>query len=193
MRSAEQRELLVMAPNDPKPQTSDRLVQIRLALIEAGHTYHGLYVAVHRAHKEAPGIWKIQDCTRILTAILAARSFSWHVVGITDAALKIFAEQQFRNKSRSGITRAHLKPRNETVRALFAKDEPLNESDFWRTWLEADKTVLCARGENKTPVPPYRDIENANCELFTSTPMGWRHGRREQEYLQTLFERGLRG
>ena len=111
-----------MAPHDlPKPQPPGGVVEIDAAQIkiEAGQTYHYLYSAVHRAHKEAPEIWTIQECTRIMTSIMAAKPFSWRVVGITEAALKKFSEFNFRYKSGAGITRAHLKPRIETVRTCW--------------------------------------------------------------------------
>ena len=139
-----------MAPHDlPKQQLPGGVVGIDAAQIkiEAGHTYHYLYSAVHRAHKEAPEIWTIQECTRIMTSIMAAKPFSWRVVGITEAALKKFSEFDFRYKSGAGITRAHLKPRIETVRTLLAPSEPLSEVEFLNI---NDTTVLCVSGENKT-------------------------------------------
>ena len=159
--------------------------------IEAGHTYHYLYLAVHRAHKEAPEIWTVQECTRILTSIMAAKPFSWRVVGITEAALKKFSEFNFRYKSKAGLTRAHLVPRIVTVGTLLAPSEPFNESEFLKIWLQNDKTVLCALGENKTSLPDFIPFENADGELFSCHRVlaGWRHHRREQEFLKNLFER----
>jgi hypothetical protein len=58
--------------------------------IEGAHTYHSLYLAVHAAHAEAPHIWTVSHCTRLLTSIMSAKPFAWHVVGVTKAALKKF-------------------------------------------------------------------------------------------------------
>ena len=187
-----------MAPHDlPKQQLPGGVVGIDAAQIkiEAGQTYHYLYSAVHRAHKEAPDVWTIQECTRIMTSIMAAKSFSWRVVGITEAALKKFSEFNFRYKSGAGITRAHLKPRIETVRTLLAPSEPLSEVEFLNIWLQNDRTVLCVSGENKTTVPKFIALENPDGELFSCHRVlaGWRHRRREQDHLRNLFDRGPRG
>src|SRR4051812_30309347 len=100
--------------------------------IDANHTYHNLYVAVHRAHKEAPEVWTVPGCTRILTSIMAAKRFSWRVVGITQTALQRFSEIDFRYKSGLGFTRAHIVPRIEPVRALLVPSEPLSQGEFWK-------------------------------------------------------------
>lgn len=159
--------------------------------IEASHTYHALYLAVHRAHKEAPEIWTDHESNRILTSIMAAKPFSWRVVGITKAALIKFSELNFRYKSKMGITRAHLTARIMTVRKLLEPSEPFNESDFLNTWLQNDTTVFCASGENKASMPNYIEFENADGELFSCHRKlaGWHHRRREQDFLRTLFER----
>jgi hypothetical protein len=83
--------------------------------------------------------------------------------------------------------------RKDTAQILMAPSEPYNESEFLKIWLENDKTVLCVRGENKTPVPPWVDIENPDGELFQSTHVGYRHGPREQAHLIKLHERRRRG
>ena len=157
--------------------------------IEAGHTYHYLYSAVHRAHKEAPEIWTVPECTRVLTSIMAAKAFSWRVVGITEAALKKFSEFDFRYRTGIGITRAHLKPRIETVRMVLAPREPLSENEFLDIWLSNDRTVLCVKGENKATVPEFIAFDNTTGELFSCHRVlaGWRHLRRERDYLRNLF------
>jgi hypothetical protein len=114
---------------------------------------HLLYSAVHQAHKQAPSMFTVQQCNVILTAIMSGQAHSWRVVGITPAALEEFAAAGFHSKSGQGITRGHLQPRIETVRKLLLPDEPLSEEDFFETWLAADRTVLCAKGENNTPFP----------------------------------------
>lgn len=159
--------------------------------IEASHTYHALYLAVHRAHKEAPQIFTDHKCNRILTSIMAGKAFSWRVVGITEAALIKFSELKFRYKSKVGLTRAHLIPRIVTVRTLLAPGEPFTENNFVNIWLQNDKTVFCALGENKASISNFIPFENADGELFLchGKLAGWHHRRREQDFLRTLFER----
>lgn len=157
--------------------------------IEGAHTYHSLYLAVHAAHAEAPQIWTVSHCTRILTAIMSAKPFAWHVVGVTEAALRKFHELNYRYQGGHGLTRAHLRPRIETVRELLDRSEPMSQSVFIEYWFAHDRTVLCARGENKAIVPRFIAIENNDGSLFPSTRIAWRHGKKECELLQTLYER----
>lgn len=156
--------------------------------IEGAHTYHSLYLAVHAAHAEAPHIWTVSHCTRILTAIMSAKPFAWHVVGVTEAALRKFHELKYRSQAGQGLTRAHLRPRIETVRELLDRGEPMSQDEFIEYWFAHDRTVLCARGENKATVPNFIDIENYDGSLFPSTRIAWRHGKKERELLESLYK-----
>lgn len=122
---------------------------------------------------------------------MAAKEFSWRVVGITNAALQKFAELDFRYRPQNGLTRAHLTPRIATVRALLAKQAPISAEEFITTWLANDRTILCAKGENKNLMPDYIPIENNDGLLFSCHRIlaGWRHGKNEREYLRELFDK----
>jgi len=121
---------------------------------------------------------------------MAAKSFSWRVIGITPAALSKFEEWGFRYKSGEGLTRAHIYPRIETVRILLAPKEPMPAKEFIETWLKRDATILCARSENREPVPEYIRIENKDGSLFSCERLlaGWRHRKEEREFLMRLSE-----
>lgn len=151
-------------------------------------TTYALYWALHQVHKKAPTVWTVQECTRVLTAIMAAKSYSWRVIGITPSALHEFAGADFRNKSGQGITRAHLRPRIETVRTLMLPPEPLSQEIFFDTWLANDTTVLCARGENRGAIPKYIPIDNEQGTLFSchGKLAGWHHRKTEQDFLRAL-------
>lgn len=145
-------------------------------------TYHKIYSAVHYSHKLIPQIWTDHECNRILSATMAGKQFSWRVIGITPKALGQFQLLDFKYKSRQGFTRAHLKPRIETVRYLLAPDNPYNMNDFYNEWIKNDKTVICARGENKIEVPPFIHISNEDGLLFSCQGKlaGWKHTKNEQ-------------
>jgi hypothetical protein len=150
---------------------------------------HLLYSAVHQAHKQAPSMFTVQQCNVILTAIMSGQAHSWRVVGITPAALDQFAAAGFHSRSGQGITRAHLQPRIETVRKLLLPDEPLSEENFFETWLAADRTILCAKGENKHSPPECIPVENEDGTLFScKRVVGWHHRNKEREFLRKLFE-----
>jgi hypothetical protein len=159
-------------------------------LIPDSHTYHFMYVALHRMHKEAPKTWTLQKCNDGLSAYMACEFFSWQVVGITEAALKEFAKSDFqKNNDGPKITRAHVISRLDTAHKVFSPEEPLSEDEFWNIWLQCNKTILCAEGENKKIVPEYIRIDNPDCGLFPSNKkVGWRHGPLEQDCLRATAE-----
>lgn len=164
-------------------------------MIEAAETYHGMYVKLHEAHKSAPNIWTRQECTRILTAIMAAKSFSWRVIGITPKALEQFAEYDYRKLKNSGLTRAHLYPRISTVSKLLEPKLPLSQTAFLQTWIDNDRTVICAKGENKEVVPDFIAFENTNGDYFSCERVlaGWRHRKAEREFLRHLHQKFING
>jgi hypothetical protein len=127
-----------------------------------------LYLAVHTAHAVAPGIWTVSHCTRILTAIMSAKPFAWRVVGVTPAALKKLSELDFRYQSKCGLTRAHLRPRIETVRELLGRAEPLPQIEFIEFWFTHDRTVLCAAGENRAIVPQFVELQRPRPKSITT-------------------------
>jgi hypothetical protein len=122
---------------------------------------------------------------------MAAKRFSWRVVGITPSALGQFSKGGFRYKSRQGLTRAHIKSRVETVRSLLAANDPVVERQFIAIWLDNDQTVICSRGENKPQLPDFIPIENDDGALFScyGKLAGWHHGKREMEFLKDLFDK----
>jgi hypothetical protein len=158
---------------------------------EESRTLHALYAAVHRAHKDLPAVWTDHECNRILTAIMAAKPFSWRVVGITPKALRQFSELDFRYKGQLGFTRAHIVPRITTVRSILETEEPLPEDVFLDIWLKNDRTVICSRGENKAALPEYISFENDDGALFSCAGKlaGWGHKKREREFLRDLFQK----
>jgi hypothetical protein len=160
-------------------------------MIEAAATYHGMYVKLFEAHKTAPNIWTLQECTRIMTAIMAAKSFSWRVVGITPLALELFADNNYGKFKNSGITRAHLVPRIKTVEALLSENAPYPQDEFLSRWILNDKTVICAKGENRIIVPRYISFQNDDGQLFSCANVlaGWRHTEKEREFLKNLHHR----
>lgn len=162
-------------------------------MIDAPHTYHALYLAVHNAHSEAPHIWTNHHCTRLLTSIMSSKPFSWRVVGITTEALKRLHQLNYRYKSGEGLTRAHLHPRIETVQELLKRHEPMSESEFIEYWLTHDRTVICARGENRPTISHFIPIENPHGSLFSSNSVAWKHGKAECDLLRALYAKHFDG
>ncbi len=155
---------------------------------EAACSYE-LYVALHRSHRQYPQIFTMGRCTAVLTAAMGGRSWSWRVVGITPAALRLFRDSGYKKVARDGITRAHIQSRNKTTSELLQPEEPFSAEEFARIWIENDQTVLCVRGENRDPLPDYISIADAEHALFQSHQVAWRHGKMEREYLMSLARR----
>ena len=146
------------------------------------------YLAIHYAYKSDASFFTLTQSNTELTTVMGGRSWSWHVIGITDAALVRYKELEFKHVAKSGITRAHLTPRFQTTQKLLAESKPFSISDFFSIWLAADKTVICGPGENtKEFNAAYLKIDNSNYELFNSKTIGWRFRVNEEgAFLRSL-------
>jgi hypothetical protein len=152
---------------------------------------YGKYLAIFNAHKSDPVFFTLPQSNTELTTIMGGRHWSWHVIGITKAALEIYKECGFRYKSKQGLTRAHIKPRIETSKELLTADLPVSQEEFFEIWLNADKTIICGPGENRSRfVPEYIPLENNDYSLFKSHTVGWKESAHlEGKLLRELYER----
>ncbi len=133
------------------------------------------YLAIFNAHKSDPAFFTLQQSNTELTTVMGGRHWSWHVIGITKAALQIYKECGYRYKSKQGLTRAHIKPRIETSKRLLTRVVPVSQEEFFEIWLEADKTIICGPRENRRGfVPEYIRLENDDYRLFKSHTVGWK-------------------
>jgi hypothetical protein len=147
------------------------------------------YVALFNAKQADPEYWSLKHCNRVLTNLMACRDFSWQVIGITEKALKQYKSQDFKRANKDGITRGHIKPRALTANLVMNKTKHLSLQEFFDVWLMNDKTVLCAKGENKTLLPEYIRFDNTE-NLFNCKDMivGHRHKEQEIEFLKKLYQ-----
>ena len=152
---------------------------------------YGKYLAIFNAHKSDPVFFTLPQSNTELTTVMGGRPWSWHVIGITKAALEIYKECGFRYKSKQGLTRAHIKPRIETSKKLLSPDTPISLEDFFEIWLVADKTIICGPGENKDGfVPEYIALLNDDYSLFKSHTIGWKESiHLEGKLLKNLYEK----
>jgi hypothetical protein len=149
-----------------------------------------VYVAQFEAISKFPTSFTKNDANRMLTSLMGSRPWSWRVVGITDAALEVFAAHDFK-RVRGLVERGHLADRSQTAYELFFNRQSVMElGEFFEFFLERDKTVLMAKYENKSrsggPIPLYTPIPMER-ELFPcGTLIGWQHRPREIEFLRQL-------
>ena len=148
------------------------------------------YLALHYAHKSDSLFFTLTQSNTELTTVMGGRPWSWHVIGITKAALVRYKELEFKYVAKSGITRAHLIPRFVTTKKLLAGSKPFSMADFFTIWLAADKTVICGPGENKKEfTAEYLEIDNDDYRLFNSRTIGWRFRVDvEGAFLRSLYQ-----
>ncbi len=152
---------------------------------------YGKYLAIFNAYKSDPEFFTLANSNTELTTIMGGRHWSWHVIGITKAALEIYRNCDFKYKSKQGLTRAHIQPRIETSKKLLCPDLPVSQEKFFEIWLNADKTIICGPGENRSRfVPEYIPLENNDYSLFKGRKVGWKDSpHHEGKLLRELYER----
>lgn len=157
---------------------------------------HSIYVAQFMAIKECPDGFSKADATRMLTALMSARPWSWRVIGITPDALMAFAENNFKRPTRQ-LQRGHRFDRASTADALYFKQKkPMPLKKFFDFFLERDKTVIMTNDENKHMAngkfPKFIKIDN-RLELFPcGTLIGWKHRKAEVDFLRSLHLRSAK-
>jgi len=153
---------------------------------------HSIYLAQFQVIKQHPKVFDKNDATRMLTGLMGSRPWSWRVVGITPAALEIFAQNGF-VRVKGQVERGHLGERNKTASHLyFERQAPMELNEFYEYFLERDRTVLMAKHENRArssgPLPDYIPVP-VELELFPcGSLVGWKHRKLEMEFLRSLHE-----
>jgi hypothetical protein len=134
--------------------------------------------------------------TTILTAIMGIEDYGWRVVGITREALDLLAITDFnKNKLPRQLCRGHIVDRIETTRLLFQREAPMGLEEFFEVFLKSDRTVIMLNKQNDhtKPFPAYIEIDNPDAALFPNgSLMGWKHRKKEREFLRELHFEHLR-
>lgn len=124
---------------------------------------------------------------RLITEITSQNPDVWRVVGITDAALRIFEKHNFQRVSRMGVNRSHIVNRNTVYREML--ENPIEDfKEWWGFYHENDRCVLATRKENMSESvgDDYIDIDES-LGLFKSRGYAWTHRKDvEGEFLRKL-------
>ena len=82
-------------------------------------------------------------------------------------------------------------PEWETAREVFEVANPLSEKEFFNLFWKNDKTIIATKSENKTggTPPKYVRIDRELCLFLCNSVVGFKHGRREADYLRKLHEK----
>lgn len=124
---------------------------------------------------------------RLLRELFEASDNPWRVVGITESAIRIFEEHDFRKEAGMGIQRAHLNNRNQAFLEML-NTEFNSINDWWDFYYERDRTILALSTENRgieNGFINYIEIDE-NLGLFRSNRISWRHSRDEIIFLTNL-------
>lgn len=147
-------------------------------------------MALFAAKRVCPEDFHVGRLTTIQTAVMGVENHGWRVVGITKEALDLLASENFRKKNLPRrLCRGHVVDRVQTTRLLFDRDQPATLNDFFDRFLENDATVIMLSEQNMTRTfPNYIPIENPDGELFPNgSLMGWKHRKKEREFLMQLY------
>ena len=151
---------------------------------------HGLYVALFNAKRDCPEDFHGGRLTTIQTAIMGIEDYGWLVVGVTREALDLLATENFnKNKLPRQLCRGHIIDRIDTTRLLYERKEPMGLEEFFKVFLNADRTVIMLNKQNDhtKPFPDYIKIDNPDAMLFPNgSLMSWKHRKMEREYLRQL-------
>jgi len=87
---------------------------------------------------------------RMLQNLMGMNKNSWIVIGITEAALEKFKENDY--KRPKGVNRSHIFQRSETSRIMLQKTDWDIES-WWDFHVQRDECVLATSSENMDKEP----------------------------------------
>lgn len=125
---------------------------------------------------------------RMLGELFSLCDDHWQVIGITENALRVFAEHNFKRVSRMGINRSHLVDRHKTYTTML--DGPLLELDaWWKFYRGNDTTILATSSENMSN--GFSKVYNIDpaLGLFKSHGFAWRHKEPEIQFLKETLDK----
>lgn len=151
---------------------------------------YGIYKALFKINKTNPGLFAPMRLNAIFTNVMASQNWGWHVIGISQKALKEYKTNRFKHP-KGKLHRGHLKMRAKTTDRFFNLDKPMSIDEFFKIYLDNDKTIIMTKEENATNKVPkgYKKITNPKAELFVNAPIGWRHGANETAYLKKIIKK----
>jgi len=123
-----------------------------------------------------------------MTSVLAYEKWSWRVVGITEEAVRVIANNNFKRPVKQ-LARDHTHSRAETYTKIF-NGELMAFEEWWAWVWEHDKTILMTNNEHHSRlVSKIYDID-WTLGLFQSAGLvGWYQTKeREGSFLQKLIQ-----
>lgn len=121
----------------------------------------------------------LASATAVLGRMLGSFTNAWHVVGITEEALKSFEPHvpNFVTKPK-GLQRAHIFSRYETINDILSSR--LEKDQLFKLWRQRDKTVLGLSGQNRNILDSWAyHFENSEGTFFQNAMIGFAGSRRD--------------
>lgn len=122
----------------------------------------------------------------MLGGLLSCNPDTWRVVGITEEALLVFKEHNFKKVSRMGINRSHQVDRIETYTEMLT-NKMIDIDSWWSFYSKNDTTILSTSSENMSKDGKKIIDIDTKLGLFKSQGFAWRHGKEEVLFLNNLY------
>jgi hypothetical protein len=124
---------------------------------------------------------------RILSELMATAPETWRVFGITEEALKVFHDYNFKKGIRMRINRSHH-PKGRTDFYLEMLTAPLTTYEqWWQDYYAFDKTILATATENnKNNFSKIFEIDS-KLGLFKAQGYAWKHNAKESDFLRKIY------
>lgn len=134
--------------------------------------------------------FSVQKKNSIVSILMGGSPVSWRVVGITEAALNLLSENDYKYLA-GAICRAHIIGRYRTAQIIFECESPVSLEKLFRIVWENDKTVIALKRENSRnfELPPYIPIDSELGLFPCGAVVGFRHSRAEIAFLRELHSR----
>jgi len=122
---------------------------------------------------------------RMLGNLISMNKNTWRVVGITQAALEKFVENDFERPK--GVNRSHIHQRSETSKYLFSQTD-WDRDSWWDYYTERDITILATSSEN---MDKKQDISKFDVPigLFKARGFAFTVKDAEKEFLRDISKR----
>ena len=130
--------------------------------------------------------------SRMLDTIIAIWDGHWRVLGITKAALEVFAKEDYLKVSGIDINRSHTTDRH--IRNTFLLENPMQDAEeWWQYVVDHDGTYFATKSENLSDkwseMVEFTELPDG---AFRNAGFGWRHRKSvEMPYLKALHTQAV--
>lgn len=134
----------------------------------------------------------VKHKSRMLSTIHSMEPNHWRVTGISEEALRVFHENDYKYRTKIGINRSHIISRKDAHLNLLQQFQAgciQTVEQWWAQFWGSDATCLTTASENMKKSDRSRIIyfDNPGFSLFRSKGFAWKHGKEEEDFLRALY------